>query len=357
MRRSAESPLLELPEELQMQVMARMRLADLAAVRVDGYSFANKTMLAAIATLPLRTLSLQSVTCRHRDASITSRTADVGRQRQQSSAGAGLQALTSLRTLDVTDCGALSRQGMQIIGQLTGLRSLLILPTSENGAYLMDDLARLTGLESLRIKPSNSDDYPPPVDLAGLSSLTRLTHLKVGRLSGPTIVVHSLDAITCSLRGLVLGGCAAADGLDSLLTSAALEELALRQCHQLVTLGRCQRIGQLTSLRELSLRGSAMADGFATLTSLQVLDITTGISTLDSAAARHLTRLRSRMELRCHTVDSNTLLTLCRISTLRTLVLETVKRQTPVSAHALAKAQRIHPGLVPKYEGLPTGCS
>jgi internalin A len=175
-----------------------------------------------------------------------------------------LEHLTSLRTLNLSQCWQLSE-----LGRLAGLSSLRTLDLSQ--CWQLSNLAPLSGLTSLqRLDLSKCLEIHDLRPLAGLTSLQRLTLSWCEQLTEFT-----LPTGLTSLQTLDLSACKQLDGdFSSLAGLRSLQTLDLSACKQLREL---TLPSDLRSLQTLNLSACKQLSGdlgsLAGLKSLQTLDL------------------------------------------------------------------------------------
>jgi len=210
-----------------------------------------------------------------------------------------LASLTSLHTLDLSDCVGITDLGP--LASLTGLHTLNLRRC--DGITELDPLASLTGLHTLNLDWCNGI-----TELGALASLTALHTLDLGGCDGITELdplaslpyLHTIDLFGCrritelgplaSLTGLhtlILADCDGITELGPLVSLTALHTLCLSWCKGIRALGA---LASLTALHTLDLCG---CDGItelgplASLTSLDSLDLSNckGITELGPLAS------------------------------------------------------------------------
>ena len=204
-------------------------------------------------------------------------------------------ALTALRTLDLSECNAITDQGV---------RSLVC----------------LTALQTLHLSRTDITDQ-------GLQSLSCLTALKtLGLYNCPGITDQGLQPLTCltALQYLDLSHSAAFQSLQSLPYLTALQVLDLSHCDAITDQG-VRSVSFLTALQELNLQGCTdITDqgvlSLSTLTSLHSLDISfcKKITGQGMRSLSCLTALQTLNLSNCNVIDQY-LLSLTTLIALRTL--------------------------------------
>jgi GTPase SAR1 family protein len=188
---------------------------------------------------------------------------------------AHLAALTSLTKLDLSGCRNLTDEGL---AHLAGLTSLTTLSLNECKNLTNEGLAHLTGLTSLTTLDLSEYGRLTDEGLAHLAGLTSLSMLDL--LNCRTLTDEGLAriAVLTSLTTLDLGGCEmTGEGLAHLVALTSLTTLNLSGCGRLTDECLAHLTG-LASLKTLALRGrGTLTDkGFAhlaRLTSLTTLDL------------------------------------------------------------------------------------
>ncbi|MEC7839151.1 MAG: hypothetical protein VX777_03830, partial [Chlamydiota bacterium] len=204
-----------------------------------------------------------------------------------------ISKLTSLNSLDLSDCQQITDAGLEHLSKLTSLKSLdLLFCTVITGAGL-EHLSKLLSLKSLGLSLNGS------ITEAGLAHLSKLTSLELLVLSNSEEITDAGLAHLSKLpllESLNLSNCRKITdkGLEHLSKLHLLYSLDLSDCQQITGTG-LEHLSKLISLQSLGLsffrkiKDAGLAN-ISKLTSLKSLDLSS-CEQITDALLEHLSKL------------------------------------------------------------------